>query len=374
MEQKLKKVKQITHVWLPLGIVEWLENSEVTISDMYLVPKESIKGYFSPKQNLKLPKQIRTNCPHCGEPVDFSLLPTEINKWLNCGNGYYAGRIQCTRVECGRPVEFIVWGPNHLPSNYGTHSALWMHPHPQAKSPLEDIINILEGEAFPDSKMLKESYHSAIKMANKHYWQESVFFSGKLFEGLIHKILPEDKRGLKLAQQIRAFPEYINLAKPIFLLADSLREGRNFNDHYSEESADEEIAIAMLDLVEDLIKYLYVLPDQIKQLGKILRSKQDPKENNKKFKDDKKPISIMLSLSNIEKLKGLAQKLKTTESGVIKVLLQKDKLQKQHEPLPENLSIQLDKSQLEKLRTISQILDFTDGDSITNLLDRIRID
>ena len=365
-------MKQITHVWLPLKILEEIESLGFTISSMYLVPKEALSNPLE-VETFKAPSQINIICPHCNKPLE---LHSEHQDWRNCGKDkdldLCSLRRDCYLRECKKPIHFIMLNPNDWQQDYGNSSALWMYPHPRNKLPLKEIDNILEKD-FPDANTLKAHYHSAVKEINQHSWPQSTFFSGLLLEGLIHKILPKDKRGWKLDQQIRAFPEHINLAKPIFLLADSLRGVRNLNDHYHEgKTVDEGLAVPMLDLVEELIKYLYVLPEQIEHLGKLLKEKNSSKDNSDE--DKKYPVTLMLSQSSLEKLDELSQNGKITQSGIVKNLLKSDKAIKKYKPLPEKVSVELDRSQLEKLRIISEILDFSDASSISNLLDRINID
>ena len=73
---------------------------------------------------------------------------------------------------------------------------------------------------------------------------------------------------MPLAQQIERLPECAELAKPIVTLAHSLRDGGNLGAHFDLERApNEEVATLMVELLDDLLEYLFVLPRRIEALN-----------------------------------------------------------------------------------------------------------
>ena len=371
MEQKFKEVRQTTYISLPLEIVEHLESLGFTVFDMYLVPKGALSNPLD-VETFRAPSQINIICPHCKKPVE---LHSEHKDWKSCGDyNLYKLERKCYLRECKKPIYFILLNPNGWQEDYGNSSALWMYPQLEERLPLKDVNNVLTIENFSyHPEELKDAYHSAINMLTTNHWRESARSTTDLFEGLINNILGKGKE-MRLAQQVEAFPEHIDLAKSIFLLADALGEGRNLSNHFKyRKNITEEIAIDMLDLVEELVKYLYVLPKRIESLIEKIDSRRT-EENPKPLTKKKELVSIMLPLQFFEKLKKLSEDRGTSKSDVISSLLDNDTAVQRYKKLPETLKIELNQAQLETLRTIFEILDFTKAESITNLLDRITID
>jgi hypothetical protein len=62
-------------------------------------------------------------------------------------------------------------------------------------------------------------------------------------------------------------PEHIDLQEPIMKIADTIRRGRNIGAHFdAEKEPDQETTEMMLDLLDYLIEYLFVLPERIERL------------------------------------------------------------------------------------------------------------
>lgn len=69
-----------------------------------------------------------------------------------------------------------------------------------------------------------------------------------------------------LANLLQQLAEEIDLAQPLRELADALREGRNIGAHFDEIDPTPEMAEKMLDLLDVIVEYLYLLPSQINEL------------------------------------------------------------------------------------------------------------
>ena len=63
----------------------------------------------------------------------------------------------------------------------------------------------------------------------------------------------------------------IDLAAPLSALSHAIRDGGNLGAHFDmEKEPDERLARQMVELLEYLISYLYVLPKRIEQLEQSL--------------------------------------------------------------------------------------------------------
>jgi len=129
---------------------------------------------------------------------------------------------------------------------------------------------------------LKNAYESAIKVYNVGEWNATAVMVRRLLEGITQDLLP-DVKNKPLAKRLQDLPDYVDLKKPILTLADALRKGGNLGAHFNlEHTPDHKIATQMMDLLDYLIEYLYILPKRIDDLhddieGNTLVSKHDGK-------------------------------------------------------------------------------------------------
>lgn len=81
------------------------------------------------------------------------------------------------------------------------------------------------------------------------------------------KLLPDEEQNKSLAKQLEILPKYVELQKPIILLGDAIRKGGNLGAHFDlEKEPDKLTATLMLELLDDLIDYLFILPQRINEL------------------------------------------------------------------------------------------------------------
>ena len=74
-----------------------------------------------------------------------------------------------------------------------------------------------------------------------------------------------------------------DLAKPLITLSHTLRQGSNIGAHFDmTRSTDEDMAKAMLDLLDYLVEYVYTLPQRIQAANIRIRDlgeEEEPAEN-----------------------------------------------------------------------------------------------
>src|SRR5690606_10114357 len=93
----------------------------------------------------------------------------------------------------------------------------------------------------------------------------------RTLEGLFQGLLPEGKKINNLAKAITEVAGSVDLAEPIRNLANVLRHGGNLGAHFDmEKEPDEQMAFQMLTLLENLIDFLHVLPQEISNLEQLL--------------------------------------------------------------------------------------------------------
>lgn len=232
---------------------------------MHQLPDSAIASWID-KGPRSHPTNIGWMCPSCRQNVSFT-----VGDWHAVGQHDWHATAQCPL--CKQEVQFFTM-------NVGTGfkslcgGTLYMHPSAQARVPNADILN--SGRL---AEPLKRAYQSAVNVVRVQEWSAAAVTCRRLLEGITKMALPLELQKEVLAKQIEALPKHLDLGKPLLELANAVRKGGNLGAHFSlEEEPTEEVATLMLDLCEDLIEYLFVLPEQIDQLhvkletlGKVTR-------------------------------------------------------------------------------------------------------
>jgi hypothetical protein len=111
---------------------------------------------------------------------------------------------------------------------------------------------------------LARSYDSALKLYNHAEWGATALTVRHLLEGLAARLLPADKRELPLTRQLEALPRELDLSRPLQGIAELMAPDGAFGRHYDDETAiDKVTAEHLLELAEQLIQYLVVMPGEM---------------------------------------------------------------------------------------------------------------
>lgn len=197
------------------------------------------------------PATLDTVCPHCGRQVNF--LTENQNPDPNINAVSLTAR--CTR--CSNNV--YVWSIDN-------GSELYMRPAPVARQPVRGA------DMMPTA--VQRAYQSTINVFNTGEWNATATQTRVTLEGIVHHLLPEEERKGPLAQQLRRLAETKteDLARPLIVLSDALREGGNIGAHFDlTRTTDRDTADAMLDLMDYLIEYIYTLPEMIEELNRRVK-------------------------------------------------------------------------------------------------------
>jgi hypothetical protein len=152
---------------------------------------------------------------------------------------------------------------------HNTHTGeLFITPPGDTRQALEGID---EAEKLPES--IKKAYFSTINVLNAHEWTATSVLCRRVLEGITKSIVSEEQRTKTLATQLKDLPNYIDLTAPILTLADAIRKGGNLGAHFDEEKEpNEEISSLMVDVLDYLIEYLFILPSRIQSLHDKIES------------------------------------------------------------------------------------------------------
>jgi|SRR5699024_10551563 len=228
---------------------------------MHLIDNDQIKKFGTIHQ-FKVPMSLDFNCPHCGSMVNFRLDGWKYNSQVRS----VFSRNKCPR--CDQSSRFFYVDPQK-DQDKTNKSLLYISPKPE-----NNIRPYFEEDELKIDESIKRAYRSALKAYEVGLWEASAVSCGKVLEGMMHDILNEEHLNKPLYQQLKVLPEKRDLKKPIITLANTIRKGRNLGAHFDLEiETDKEVAKQMLDLLNYLLEYLFVLPQRIENLeGRVNKS------------------------------------------------------------------------------------------------------
>lgn len=221
---------------------------------MQLILNQSVRGWTGTKPNS--PSALSTVCPHCGERVTFSIGRQSVDN----ARGTVSGSSACP--NCQAKVHF--WAVHKSQTSAGQPEAIYMYP------PVQRFFQASSLSAeVPEP--LKRSFVSTVDAFNSRNFVATSVCCRRTLEGIIKYLLPEDKRKGNLLKLIDLAATTLDLAAPLRSLSHAIRDGGNLGAHFDEEKEPtEELARQMVELLDYLIAYLYVLPGQISELESSL--------------------------------------------------------------------------------------------------------
>jgi hypothetical protein len=215
---------------------------------MHQIPDSSIQSRFA----NGFARSVELICPHCHEKAIF-----EAHPWQEHGRQIVATEMHCTR--CDSELLLV-----QLLDELGTckPASLFTYPAPGGRHSMPGTQH-LQALSGP----LARSYDSALKLYNHAEWGASALTVRHLLENLAARLLPPDKRSLPLTRQLDALPSEVDLGKPLQEISQLIASDGPFGRHFDDEtSIDRVTAGHLLELAEQLIQYLVVLPGEMADL------------------------------------------------------------------------------------------------------------
>lgn len=209
-----------------------------------------------------LPKSINHYCPYCDEKVVF-IMETPNQDTKRDFSHIFSG--ECP--ACEKQVFFYIIRPKqHKPDGDCNPESIYMYPpvtHIRAPKDFSPFVN----------GPLQSSYESTLDSYNSKNFIATAVGCRRTLEGLFHYLLPEDKREKNLMRAIEKAKIEIDWSSPLNNLAHMIRQGGNIGAHFNEhKEPTEDVAKAMIDLLEYLFEYLYELPNNIQNLDSSIRN------------------------------------------------------------------------------------------------------
>lgn len=208
---------------------------------------------YTNQNGYNLPSAIDSICPICHKLVTFTLAD-----WSRINELLMFSKSRCPR--CSEYPLFICL--NFKKENNEFTPDTYIYPDPKVRMPLDG----LEGQSSFTPE-LQRAYQAALNVYNTSEWTATAVLLRRLLEGITMSLLPASLQKKGLYQQLKEIPKHVDLQEPIVTLADTVRKGGNLGAHFDlQKEPNEGMAKMMLELLEYLIEYLFILPEKIKTL------------------------------------------------------------------------------------------------------------
>lgn len=213
-----------------------------------------------------VPKSIDTVCGFCSSVSN--LVTSKARAHEPTSTVMMIGRC----VRCSQESKVWVVGakkanPNDISDTKDTQKfddsqEVWVSP----KAPLREVV--IEDQNAPPR--IFNAYKEAISCFNNGHWRATVTECARVLEGITKEKFPKAKEKetlystlQNLKSNLEKQTSYLPLFEPILQLGNSLRLGRNASAYFDlEKDPDKEVAEEVLNLVEYIVIYFYVLPQK----------------------------------------------------------------------------------------------------------------
>ncbi|MFE4523877.1 hypothetical protein ACFRCQ_17465 [Cytobacillus firmus] len=209
----------------------------------------------------KLPSSVQCECPKCSKPSHFTIKAnynhTSKSSILSHGN--------CS--ACKKESVFIMI--LNQADQSSDETILYIYDPNSAKELLTQLEKIKE---VPGD--LTRAYRSALNVSYSRDTVATAVMSKRVLESILKNFLGEEVKGQNLSKQFEQLPKHVDLAKPLQSLSQLVQPGSPFYEMLDlEKDIDQEMAALLMELLESLIEYLFVLPNKIEMLQQKLNQK-----------------------------------------------------------------------------------------------------
>ncbi|MGX6441809.1 hypothetical protein ACWM35_01070 [Neobacillus sp. K501] len=201
--------------------------------------------------NIKIPKSILSECPECRKTTEFMLNAN----YQSSKNGLVT---ESSCPTCKKSAVFVIM-TRDFPDDQGEHADTYIYDVQASKHPINQI------ESLPNvPRDLIRAYRSAINVHQSRENSATAVMSKRVIESILKHFLKEKSKGQPLSQQLEILPNHVELAKPIQSLSHLLASDGSLHRMLElETEMDYETTSLLMDLLESLIEYLFVLPGKM---------------------------------------------------------------------------------------------------------------
>lgn len=212
-------------------------------------------GYY------KVAKTIKSRCPKCSKSGLFTL---KANFYMVNKTGLFAEGI-CS--DCKKTSEFVIMLND---SNRTKEEAeVYIYDPTASKDSLEQM------ERDPNiAKDLLRAYISVLNVSQSKDNSATAVMSKRVLESILKNFLGEKIKGQTLSQQFEQLPKHVDLTTPLKTLSHLVHPDSPFNEMLElEREIDDDSVALLIELLESLIDYLFVLPGKIESVTQTLEQK-----------------------------------------------------------------------------------------------------
>ncbi|MHA0035365.1 DUF4145 domain-containing protein [Deinococcus sp. PESE-13] len=136
------------------------------------------------------------------------------------------------------------------------------------------------GLEFVSSADLRFAYQDALDTFNSGAPAAAVLNQCRqALEAIAQSALPDDKRGGPLAAQLRELPNAVDLGRPFLDMAEAVRHAGNMGSHFrAGRRIPQEFRVEMMDMLDQLVEYLCILPQQVSETRKRITTMDEVAE------------------------------------------------------------------------------------------------
>lgn len=223
--------------------------------DFVKLSEEQCKSWISETTGLSRPGAINVACPFCGFYASFSIINFDLNK---------ATMVASAKSVCGNcdgfPKFVFVFGSLNNALNTSRPILMSMYPLSVPSYPMPEL-----SEEIPVA--LRNSMAATVNSYNAKIYSASMTNSRRTLEGIFKYLVSDAKRNQSLVKLIETASDEIDFSEPLKRLSDAIRQGGNIGAHFDfDVEPEEKTARQMIELLDYLISYLYILPDRIERL------------------------------------------------------------------------------------------------------------
>lgn len=212
---------------------------------------------YSQFGHLKVPKSIKNVCPVCKEKVEFILKST----YQSSKHGLMT---ESACPSCKNSVPFII-----ITKGNDTHLDVYIYDPQRSTDALSQIEHI---PGMPEE--LIRAYKSAVSVYLSKENAATAVLAKRVLENVLKNFLAEKAKGQPLDKQFEILPEHINLVKSVTSLSPLMASDKGLHRMLElEAEMDDEMAELVMDLLENLIQYLFVLPGKIEMTREQIEKK-----------------------------------------------------------------------------------------------------
>ncbi|MDE5413506.1 hypothetical protein [Alkalihalobacterium chitinilyticum] len=203
---------------------------------------------YSQYGHVKIPKEVKCKCPDCSKTARFTL---KADYQANRTGLFSKGNCP----ECKSSSSFVIMLSDYLDKS-NEDAEVYIYDPKTTFAEVENHTNIPED--------LIRAYRSALNVHQSKDPSATAVLSKRVLESVVKSFLGDKVKGQSLSEQLEHLPKHLDLNKPITSLTSLTHPESHFHQILElERDLDEDMARLLIELLEGIIEYLYILPSKI---------------------------------------------------------------------------------------------------------------